>query len=180
MNRPMEISLTAEEEGLLAQIDFDFNYRTDRARVLESLQAAKTLALSLLERDAIPEMRWAYFTEANYNIGSKWSRLEIFAKNGTSGEKILEHPHFLKYLRYFLFGPELLPDTVAGFLKIVEADAGTSGEVLDQLRAYARRQVRELRADRRRLAEEFYKLALEYEETEYIARSIRDAALSTR
>lgn len=32
------------------------------------------------------------------------SRADVFEKNGTRGEAIFRHPHFLTYLRYFLYG----------------------------------------------------------------------------
>lgn len=73
-----------------------------------SLEPMRLLALSLFERSVIPEIRIAYFKDPNFNLGGRGkSREEIFESNGTSGDEILSHPHFLKYLEYFLCGPNL-------------------------------------------------------------------------
>jgi hypothetical protein len=44
----------------------------------------------------------------------------LFERNNCAGDEIYTHPHFLKYLRYFLFGAELPPNVVAEF----EAEVG--------------------------------------------------------
>lgn len=50
-----------------------------------------------------------------------------------SGRAILEDPNFLKYLRYFLFGPDLPADTINRFRQVLIDEAGTSGMILDAL-----------------------------------------------
>ncbi len=174
---PGAITLMPDEQELYEQIEFNPNSLSPgfSARLTRSCDAAKPLALSLIRRDAIPAIRWTYFVNPEYNVGSKRSRLEIFESNGTSGEEILEHGHFLEYLDYFIHGPKLPVSVSDGFCDLINRDCDRS-----QLRTYARNQIRAHRLDRRGAAEEFYKLALECELTEWDARSVREAALSTR
>jgi hypothetical protein len=181
---PTVLDLSPDEATLARRIDFSPDQFRLSGRfeqvVMESRAAASKLAKSLLARNAIPEIRLAYFTDARFNIGSKRSRKEIFESNGTRGDAILEHPNFLKYLRYFIHGPNLPPATIAGFCQLVEEDRGTSGMVLDALRAYSRKEVRDRHLNAHDASEEFFKLALECGLDEGFARSIRDAALRAR
>src|SRR5437773_7602245 len=100
-----KIDLIPEESALLSRITFDFSGNHDALRA--SCAAAGLLAKSLLARNAIPEARLRYFTDPELNIGSRKSRKQVFESNGTVGEAIYSHGNFLKYLRYFIFGPAL-------------------------------------------------------------------------
>ena len=181
---PGAVGLMPEERDLRNEIDF----APDRLQlgqtfysVLEkSCAAAARLTGLLFDRDAVPPVRLAYFTDPALNVGLRRSRLEVFEDNGTRGEAIWEHPHFLKYLRYFIYGPDLPQATISGFCDIVNDDLLTSGMQLDRLRAYARRAVRQHGLDARHASEEFYKLARECALDDHFARSVRDAARSTR
>ncbi|MHC5057053.1 MAG: hypothetical protein ACYTKD_20440 [Planctomycetota bacterium] len=182
---PSVVVLTAEEESLLARIDFNpdqFALGGNSHDVMsESCAAAKTLTLSLLERDAIPAIRKEYLANPKYNIGKKkMSRLEVFESNGTCGDAIFEHPHWLKYLRYIIYGPDLPKEAISGFRRIVSEDAGTSGMVLDSLCKYVRSETRKRDLGRRRAADEFHKLALECGVDDHTARCVRDAARQVR
>ncbi len=172
---PAPIVLTPEEQAYLARIEFEPARPGFDDALRRSCAAAKPLALSLLDRRAIPAVRLAYFTEAQYNVGSKCSREEVFERNGTRGEEILEDGNFLKFLRYFIEGPDLPKPTIDGFCDLV-----TPFDDREQLRAFARAQIRARRLDRHEASEEFYKLALECLLDESTARSVRAAALSTR
>lgn len=140
--KPQKVQLTPEERSLLEQITFEPR-RTElkdqyEEVVRRSCLAAAALAESVLERQAIPKIRFEYFTEPKYNIGSRKSREQIFEENRTTGRAILEHPHFLQYLKYFIFGPALPESTIEQFCQIVLDDMGTSGMLRDQLRSFAR------------------------------------------
>lgn len=178
---PATVVLTAQEQELVRRIDFapDILSASFRQIVEESCEAAAPLAKSLFARGAIPDVRLAYFTDPGRNVGSQRSRREIFEGNGTRGDQILEHPHFLPYLKYFIFGPDLPEATISGFCTIANDGLLTTSMQLDQLRAYARREVRQRGLDRRHAAEEFYKLAYECD-LDHLARSVRDAALQAR
>lgn len=175
--KPEPVALTPEEQALFDRIDFDLSGEYDSR--IASLVAAADLAESLLRRGAIPEVRRRYLTDPDLNVGGRGkSRITVFEGNGRHGREILEHPHFLKYLRYFLFGPDLPKSTIERFRNILIDDAGTSGMMLDQLCRSARAEARLLgRCD---AGEEFFKLALECGVDEGVARSVRDAAMRAR
>jgi hypothetical protein len=103
--RVPDIELTEREVSILSQINF---HSISHDELRSSIIPMVELWNSLCSRGAIPEVRLQYFTDAERNPGGRGkSRMQIFEKNGTSGEKIVEHPHFLKYLEYFVFGPDL-------------------------------------------------------------------------
>lgn len=142
-------------------------------------QAATQLWDLLQERQAISSIRLAYLLDPELNVGGRGkSRIDVFEGNGTRGRAILEHPHFVTYLRYLVEGPDLPPTTIAGFVRIVREDRGTSGEVMSQLQAYARAQTRKLGNDWD-IAEEFFKLAIECGADRF-ATAIRRASMQAR
>lgn len=101
------IELTQEEQALVEQIDFNLppGRRDAESWRLASLAAGR-LMHSLLGRGAIPEIRMRFFTDPEFNIrGRGKSRAQMFEANGTHGAAIYRHGNFLKYLRYFLYGP---------------------------------------------------------------------------
>ena len=176
MKAPERISLTPTEQELINQIAFDDHYSHEKLE--SSCEAASKLARSLLGRGAVPKLRLRYFIDPELNIGGRGkSRKDVFERNGTKGEAIFAHGHFLKYLQYFIYGPDLPASTIAEFQKIVEADLGSSGMVLDDLRKLARSETRRLpRLDKPQASDEFFKLALESGLDTHEATSIRDAA----
>ena len=169
---PAVVKLTRKEKALLEQIDFDSHQRDDLRR---SCAAAKPLVLSLLEREVIPQIRLDYFTDPQYNIGASVSCMQVFERNGQSGEAIFGHAHFLKHLHYWISGPLLPPETILGFCRVVNDDAGTSA-----MCQYARQQTRSHRLDRHDAATEFHRLALETGLDPGTSRSIRDAVMRVR
>jgi hypothetical protein len=176
------VELTESEKALAARIDFEPSRSThDAVAARANGEAARALTKSLMERKAIPEVRLRWFTDPAYNIsGHGASRQQIFAKNGTRGEDILRHPHFLKHLRYFIYGPDLPAAVMESFEKEVAACGGvTSGDIVS-LGNHAKQQARAHCLDGGRAAEEFYKLALDCGLNESTARSIRDAVKTVR
>jgi hypothetical protein len=79
-----------------------------------------------------------------------------------------------------IHGPQLPAATIAGFRRILEEDAGTTGMIQDQVRAFARAEVRRRGLDRHDAAEAFFMLTLECGEDVGLAASVRAAALSVR
>jgi hypothetical protein len=175
--KPQPVPLTPEEKVLFDRIDFELSGEYESR--MESLAAAADLAESLIARDAIPEVRRRYLTDPELNVsGRNKSRIAGFELNGVQGRGILAHPNFLRYLRYFLFGPDLPEASIELFRKILIDDTGTSGMILDALCRCARAEARRLR--RYDAAEEFFKLALECGVDEGVARSVRDSAMRAR
>jgi len=177
------IKLTADEKTLVAQIDFDPT--SSKRQAPEYWKAVGETALrlmkSLMARNAIPEVRIRYFSDADFNVGGRGrSRAQIFEKNGTSGEAIFRHPHFLKYLHYFLYGPDLPPQVIDAFReKIADIGFVTSSDIIP-LGAFGRQMARANRLDAGDAAEEFFKLALDCGLELYEARSIRDSVKMAR
>lgn len=124
--------------------------------------SAKLTELLLARQGAIPSQRIAYFTEPEYCIGGRGSsHKELFARNLRQGS-MLEHPHFLAYLRYFIYGPDLPEHVIGAFAaKVEECGQVTSSDIIP-LAKHARHLTRSHGLDPREASEEFYKLALEY------------------
>lgn len=137
------------------------------------------LLKSLVDRDAIPEVRVRYWSDPDFQTGRvKTSYKGLFERNGRQGEEIYTHPHFLKYLRYFLFGAQLPERVIAEFEEVVgNPEWLTSGDVTEITKG-TRRLVREcglLGED-----EEFYRLALDMGLGQLFAKTVRDAVKQVR
>ncbi len=184
MEKPMPetVALTDEEAKLHTEIEWDIGNTLgwDHKARVANLDRIGRLARSLLARRAVPAVRLAYFTDPEMNVGGHGkSRREVFEKSGTTGDAILTSPHFARHLRYFIHGPDLPPEVVRGFVKILDDDAGTSGMVLDQIQRYVRAEVRGRGLEPGDAAEEFFKLAHEVGRPD-LARDVRTAAKQAR
>jgi hypothetical protein len=124
---------------------------------------AKVLIFLLLERGAIPEIRLNYFTQPEFNTAGRGKRSyrDVFEENGTRGNDIFEHSHFLSFLRYFIAGPDLPADTIDGFCEIIDEDDGhATGDTIDLLRRFVRSEIR-TKGLGSNAPEEFFKLSIE-------------------
>ena len=127
------VQLTEEEKLLLEQIDFNPSSEIHNADYWRAVgDAVQKLMEFLLQRKAIPEVRGRVFTDPKFNIGGRGrSRAQIFEKNGRRGNAIFRHPHFLKHLHYFLFGPDLPADVIKAFEERVrECGHVTSSDIV--------------------------------------------------
>ena len=173
------IELTVEEKALLGRIDLapTSPERHDPEHWNAVGEAALGLMKSLIARKAIPDVRSRYFTDPDFNVGGRGrSRAQIFEKNGTHGESIFRHPRFLKYLHYFLYGPDLPPPVIKKFRQKI-ADMGL---VTSSLGAFSRQLTRAHGLRSGDPAEEFFKLALDCGLELCEARSIRDSVKAAR
>jgi hypothetical protein len=171
---PIHVELTEFEQALFEQISFG-DEAGSRLVSQASGKASRQLMESLIKRDAIPAARWAYFTDP-FPGGRGKSHLEVFKAN-LEGRNLFEDPTFVDlYLRYFIFGPELPPDTMVRFCSIA------AEEDIEHLRSFVRQETRNARrANRRKTADEFYKLALEcFPHGSMQPRWIRDTAMQGR
>ncbi len=181
MNEIQTVKMNKKEQALFNAICWNLDElgRKDYEGRVDSLEKMGQLAESLLKRKAIPRVRVEWFVDPKINAGGYGkSRKQVFEKNGTSGKEIFRHPHFMEYLRYFIYGPDLPKQTISGFCKIIEDEAGTSGMVLKQIKAFVRKEVREGLTPGH-AAEEFFKLAHEIGKPS-LADSVRSAAKSVR
>lgn len=177
IEKPLPVDLTPEEEGWLSQISFP---PAPHEALHRSLEVSPALTRSLLGRRAIPEIRLRYFTDATLNSSGNGSRKDEFERKGVRGDAILSHGHFLKYLRYFLFGPDLPASVIDRFLEVVAREPHYPGDNIEEIQSFVRGAIRNEGLDRRGTSEEFFKLALECELSEDCAWDIRKAALSVR
>ncbi|HWV55072.1 hypothetical protein [Pseudorhodoplanes sp.] len=115
------IDLTAREEAILDRITLDLVTDTDGFEVYSLKAKLIPLLMDLLQkRNAIPKQRLDYFDDPQFRSGRiKGAHRNLFERNGTVGVEIYQHPHFLKYLRYFLFGADLPPDVLDRFKSLV-------------------------------------------------------------
>jgi len=170
------IALNDEEEGLLRQIKFESHDHEDLRR---STRAAKPLTLSLLKRGAVPQVRLDWMMDPELNVGLGRSRFDVFRNNGTSGENIFEHGNFLKYLKYWIYGPDLPEAAIASIRDALDC-IDTEGGRRDRARMAARAAARSYRLDPKRAGDEFFKLILEMGGDADLGRSVREAARQVR
>ncbi len=167
----LTIALQEDEASLLREIDFE---SLDHDHLRRSTRAAKSLTMSLLNRGAVPRVRLDWMTDPELNVGVNRSRFDVFESNGTHGEAIFEHGNFLKYLRYWIFGPNLSPVTVAKIQDAIDC-MDTEGGRLDRLCRTARSEVRAHGLDARSSGDEFFKLILELDGDRDLGRTVRDS-----
>lgn len=166
-----KIKLTEEEQVFWDQISFESDsYQPSLDQIRNSIKPAYELSKSLLIRKAIPLIRGKYFTAPEYNIkGRGKSREKVFELNGTKGEEILKHPHFHKYLQYFILGPALSLEVIQEFDSLV-----TTSSDQESFCILARNQVRQYLLDSKKVFEEYFKLCLELNLDIDMAKEIRN------
>ena len=168
-----EIELTKEESEILSGIELDKSlldheqYKRQGPLILELLR-------SLAERGAIPDVRLKYWTDPEYHIGTvKASHKGLFERNGRQGDEIYTHPHFLKYLRYFLFGAQLPEAAIAEFEEVVGNPKWVSSGDITDITKGTRAIVRKYGLQDNN--EEFYRLALDFGLDQWFAKAVSDA-----
>lgn len=159
------IELTADEAALLSKIDLQVAHRSHaEGHAAYNANKVPILALvrSLSARQAIPQERRNYWKVPDYNPGRvQASRKGVFERNGTLGEDIYGHPHFLPYLRYFLFGAELPDEVITAFEAGVGDPAWVSSSDIVPIGQLARDLTRRHGLDKSSAADEFFKLCLD-------------------
>lgn len=159
--RNPDIELTDEERGLFERIEFDqgrLSYETVQANGDLSEQLFDLLAA----RNAIPDHRRRWFTDAAFNPGGRGqSRQDQWRRNGTSGREVLRHPNFLEPFAYFICGPDLPPAAMAAFRAAVEDCGMVTSSDIPVLSKRARHLARQHGLPGHAASDEFYKLALD-------------------
>jgi hypothetical protein len=174
------IELTGHEATLAAQVreaDRLLLHEHNVERTRNAGFASCELMGLLLKRNAIPDSRLRYLTDERYNGSNpRSSRLELFRRNAHSNAEMYEHPHFWKYLQYFLWGAKL-PETVISQFSQLAAEKYRDHGSLEKM---ARQLSRTLSEDNAAKAEEFFKLAIDCDCTVTEAMNVRRAVLSVR
>lgn len=121
------------------------------------------------------------FIDPERNPGGRGkSREQVFEKNGTSGAEIYAHPSFLKFLEYFIYGPDLPPSIIGKFKEAMSVSGYLTAGDINDLVPSARAAVRSARLSPHEAAEEFHKLVLECGAMPYSAESMRKSILAVR
>lgn len=175
------IALTNEEAALVAKIDLrlDHGHHEDgHAIYLANCEPIVALLKSLSERSAILAHRLAYWADPKYQTGRvKGSYRDVFARNGSRGREAYTHPHFLPFLRYFLFGADLPPAAMEEFEAQIGDPRWFSGSDILSLTKRTRAIVRKYGLRSNNDADEFQKLAIDNGLSPYDAASVRKAAI---
>lgn len=177
----MKIDLTDDEQVLLAGIDFEALNQRDQSDWRRNSDLVLKLTKSLLARKAIPDYRLKVFTDPAYTTSRGGSWKSMFERNGSQGDEIIRHNHFLPILKYFIFGPDLPAGVIAEFMT-ARAECGeypTSGDV-PVLSALARKLYRRTSLDKRQAADEFFRLGIETGLSPSWAMSLRTAVMQAK
>lgn len=167
---PLQIVLTEPEEALYRSIDEGAEgpqaWAANGRRI-------RTLLKGLEARGALPEIRLRYFKDPDLNVGGHGSSREGWMERNGCGDDLWAHPSFIKYLKYFVEGPELPSAVIASFQEAASAPFREWGD----LHSLVRKEAAAVRfTSAPSVGEEFFKLALECDLPEYEARQLRDAA----
>lgn len=175
------ITLTAAEQAIYDQVNWN-STPVDQAKLKRNGELVADLTAELGSRGAIPETRLAYFTEINMDAGKgKRSRQQILQDNThDGGEDLFHNPTFVKYLKYFINGPDLPTATIAGFCKIVDDHHGTSNKLLTRLTKYVRSHAHDSSLSIAVTAEQYFKLATECNAGRFAAEIRRVAQQASR
>lgn len=177
-----KIELNEHEKGLAEALgSFEISTDEDYEKRIGKLGRAGLLARSLLERDAIPKARLNYFFEPEYNLGNpKKSIKETFESNGTNGEEILTHPHFLKYLKYFIYGADL-PQLLQSELGSLKEEHPYDDEFIEEAALILKTHFKAVGSNhRKKFADEVFKLCLDLDVDLAYAKNLRDRVMKWR
>lgn len=177
---PHLIKLSDSEQRLYNKIEF--GRIMDHKKAIKSAKASHKLMDSLIERKAIPQIRLAYFSDPDLNPREKGNSYLQNYNRTLNGRNLFEDGNFInRFLRYFIFGPDLSQETMREFCKILNKDE-RKGELNDLLHRFVRNEVQKVGTTRRYyLREEFYKLALEcVPEDPFLPERIRKAGMETQ
>lgn len=181
MSDRFTIELTEQEAAIRDQIELDALKLRGSDMANRNADLVMELIGLLMGRGAIPTQRVAYFTDPEFYKGNHGrSRKQGFERNGCKGDEILRHPHFLKYLRYFLSGADLPSSVIAAYARKID-DCGmvSSGDITD-LTAEARRLTRQYRLNSHSASDEFFKLSIDCGISPWMANSIRESVRAVR
>ncbi|MGB0907890.1 MAG: hypothetical protein ACPGVT_10385 [Maricaulaceae bacterium] len=172
------IELIKNETKLFASLIENDGFNNQN-RNYKSNEAA-ALFMSLRDRNAINEIRWKVFSDSEYATKGKKSAKVIIENNCQTQMKFYEHQHFLKWIKYFIFGPDLPQCLILKFSHEVKNMGDlTSGDVYE-LQNFTRTIVCQYRIQNTK-CDEFFKLALEFEPNDVdFAKSLRKIVRDTR
>jgi hypothetical protein len=176
IKRPIIINLNKNESDLYKAI-LDYNRNGSNWSII-SLKIEK-LFTSLIQRKAIPEIRLSIFNNPEYAESGKKSIQQVFVSKGISVNDIVHHPHFIKYIQYFIEGPKLPAQIINEFLSISNENLfDVEPELSEEIFKFVRKCIRTEGLIKHYTATEFYRLALELNYSINDSKAIRKAVMS--
>lgn len=178
------LELSEAERALVERIDLRLKHPSHaegRASYLSNQKPILALLKSLHDRSALPKSRIRYWKDPACNTGRlKGSNESLFQRYGTNGADIYTDPHFVPFLRYFLFGADLPPGVIEAFEEHVgNPEWVTSGDVVP-MGKFARDLTRRFGLERNHASEEFFKLCLDMGLDLSIAQSVRRSVMQAK
>jgi hypothetical protein len=160
------INLSPQEQQMWQTIQSATNWSEKEPLVYE-------LTLSIFKSGQMVVERWKWFSEKVHNIprGGFASYLDDFRSNVPTPADVYKHPHFEKYLRYFICGPDLSKQSKSLIESIRYSDYYEN-------RSAIRKHVRSLAISKSH--EEFYKLAIELGWPQGHAENLRKLVMTTK
>jgi hypothetical protein len=156
----LPVSLTSEEQKLLERLRSHFEEEDTPEQRRAMLVTEAALAKLLLDRNAIPQIRLDYFCEPEFQTdGSGRSHKERFEKASSANDPAAPGT-FLRFLLYFINGPNLPEKMIASFYERLDGATNASRSLAYELGEYAKNAMRYQGLDRN-APEEIFKLALE-------------------
>jgi len=157
------IALRTDEQQMLRDLSFDpLSFTGDFERFRRNADLAYRLTTALVKRDAIPRHRIRYFSDPEYHPGGRGkSPQDGFVRHGNDRDETLRHPHFPKYLRYFIYGADLPVAIIREYGDAVEDCGMVSSSDIPELGARGRALARTHRLGGGAAADEFFKLSLD-------------------
>jgi hypothetical protein len=103
-----------------------------------------------------------YWDDPRYRQGRiKASHKGVFERNGCTGADIYTHPHFIPFLRYFLFGADLPEAVISAFEETVGNPQWVTSSDIVPIGKSARDLARRRHLDKTDASAEFFKLCLD-------------------
>ena len=178
INKPQQIHLNNEENKFYQFVFSNFERPNDWKKVSDSMFS---LFKSLIDRNAIPEIRKKIFADPEFAETGIKSPKQIFEKHCTKGDNIFRHHDFIKHLVYFINGPQLPKIVINKIFELAKEESFLdTPEISDNIRKYVRHSIREYDLDRNKVPKEFYKLAIEMGFSLTDSKAIRKEAMSVR
>ena len=144
---------------------WESDHHTDgHADYLNNKPLVPKLLTSLNERKAIPAIRVQYFIDPAFAVGLHGkSHQQVFERNGSTGLDLIQHPHFLPFLWYFIHGARLPQEIKVAVADLCADSLATIDDVTKACRRLLREFIKSGRITHRdyNVHDEFHKLILD-------------------
>jgi hypothetical protein len=172
---PIKIKLNSKESKWYAHI---LTHNRENSEWLPIANQMDQLFKSLFKRNAIPKIRLDIFQDASLAEKRKKSILQHFQNNGISVQSVAQQPHFLKYLKYFIEGPDLPQNVIKRLCKIADEESWMDAvECNEVILKSVKACMREFGLNRQQAPSEFFRLANEIGFSLEDSKAIRKAAM---